>query len=194
MSQLELVKQLRDSTGASMMACKKALEENGDDYQKALDHLRKKGAAKAMERGEKVTGEGVVMSYLHSNGRLGAMIQLGCETDFVARNETFIALAKDLAMQVAANNPLVLSPEDIDSNLIDKEKEIWTAQLKEEGKNDTMIEQILENKAKKFREENSLIKQTFLKNLDITVEQLMLDSVNKMGENVRIVKFARFSF
>jgi len=191
---LELVKQLREVTGASMMACKKVLEDNGGDYNKALDELRKKGAAKAMERSERQTGEGTIATYVHTNGKLAAMVMLGCETDFVARNENFVSLARDLAMQVAANNPMAVSPEEIDMSVVDKEKEIWRAQLEAEGKSGEMVEKIIEGKVNKFKSENCLLKQAFIKNPDMTVEQVVLESVNKLGENIKVVKFSRFSF
>lgn len=190
---LDQIKQLREATGASMMACKKALEENGGDYQKAADTLRKKGEAKAAERSERSTGQGAVVSYIHGNGRVGVLLHLGCETDFVARNDDFVNLAKDIAMHVAAMNPLTISPDEISHELVEKEKEIWRAQLANEGKKAQMVDKILEGKEKKFREEAALLKQAFVKNPDVTVEQLITGAVTKMGENIKIVRFSRFS-
>ncbi len=190
---LEQIKELREITGVSMMACKKALEEASGNMEKAIDELRKKGQVKAMERGERSTTQGLVTSYIHGNGKLGALVQLGCETDFVAKNEDFINLAKDIAMHVAAANPLQLSADEISHELIEKEREIWIEQLKNEGKNDKIIESILAGKEKKFREENALLKQAFVKNPDVTVEQLLTDAITKMGENIKVVRFTRFS-
>ncbi|MCC7432602.1 translation elongation factor Ts [Candidatus Peregrinibacteria bacterium] len=186
------IKKLREATGASMMACKKALEESNGDYEKAFDELRKKGVAKAGEKSTRTTGEGVIYSYIHTNKKVGAMIQLACETDFVARNEKFVELAADLAMHIVAANPMTVSPEEISDEFIAKEKEIWKAQLENEGKPADKIEMILENKAKKAREEFSLMKQQFVKDPEKTVEQLILESINKMGENIKIVRFVRY--
>jgi len=190
---LEQIKELREATGISTMSCKKALEETKGDYQKALDLLRKKGEVKAGERGQRSTGQGVVASYIHNNSKLGALVHLGCETDFVARTEEFVTLAKDIAMHVAALNPLVISPEEVSHELVEKEREIWREQLKNEGKKDQMIDNILVGKEKKFREETSLLKQQFVKNPDITIERLLTESITKMGENVKVIRFARFS-
>jgi elongation factor Ts len=190
---LEQVKELREVTGASMMACKKALDENDGNMEKALDALRKRGEAKAGERSARTTGQGIVCSYIHGNNRLGVLLQLACETDFVARTDQFQTLARDLAMQVAATNPLTLTPEEVSPELVEKEREIWKEQLKHEGKKEQMFEKILEGKEKKFREEISLMKQAFIKNPDVTIEQILKESITKMGENIRVVRFARFS-
>jgi len=190
---LDQIKELREATGASMMACKKALEESNGDTTKAIETLRKKGEMKAAERSERSTGQGVVASYIHGNGKLGVLVQLACETDFVARNEDFINLAKDLAMHVAATNPLTLSPEDVSHELVEKEREIWRSQLINEGKKEQMLDKIMEGKEKKFREETSLLKQAFVKDPEKTVEQILVTAVNKMGENIKVVRFSRFS-
>lgn len=190
---LEQIKELREITGISMMSCKKALEETDGDFEKAAEILRKKGEAKAVERSERTTGQGVVSCYIHSNNKLGAMVQLGCETDFVAKTEAFQALAKDIAMHVAATNPLTISPDEISHELVEKEREIWKQQLAHEGKKEAMFDNILAGKEKKFREEGSLLKQQFVKNPEITVEQMMNDAIAKMGENIKIVRFSRFS-
>lgn len=190
---LDQIKELREATGVSMMACKKALEETNGVYDKALDYLRKKGEAKAAERFERSTGQGVVSSYVHSNGKIGVLVKLGCETDFVARNEDFQGLARDLAMHVAAMNPLVIAPEEVSENLIEKEREIWREQLLNEGKKENMLDNILAGKEKKFREETSLLKQSFVKDPEKTVEQLLVEAVNKLGENIKIENFCRYS-
>lgn len=190
---LDQIKELREMTGVSMMGCKKALEETDGDIQKAVDYLRKKGEAKAAERSDRSTSQGVVSSYIHGNARLGVLLQLGCETDFVAKTDDFKALAYDIAMHVAAMNPLNLSPDDVSHELLEKEREIWKAQLKEEGKNDKMIDNILVGKEKKFREENALLKQAFVKNPEMTIEQVLVDAQTRMGENIKIVRYSRFS-
>lgn len=161
--------------------------------QKALDLLRKRGEAKAGERSTRTTGQGVVCSYIHNNNRLGVLLQLGCETDFVARNEVFQALARDIAMQVAATNPITVLPEEVPHELVEKEREIWKEQLKREGKKEQMFEKILEGKEKKYREELSLMKQQFVKNPEVSVEQVLKDAITKMGENIKVVRFSRFS-
>lgn len=190
---LDQIKELREATGVSMMSCKKALEESAGDMQKAIDILRKKGEAKAVERSDKSTGQGTVMSYIHGNNRLGVLVQLGCETDFVAKNDDFQLLAKDIAMHIAASNPLTLSPDEVSNEMVEKEREIWKQQLVNEGKKEAMFDNILAGKEKKFREESALLKQPFIKNPEITVEQLLSQAVVKMGENIKIVKFARFA-
>ena len=189
---LDDVKNLREQTGASMMACKRALEETNGDLQKAIDILRKKGEAKAAEKSERTTGQGAVVCYIHTNKKVGAILQLACETDFVAKNEKFLELANDLAMQVVASNPKSISPDDVDAAFIAKEREIWKAQLENEGKPADKIAMILDNKEKKTREEYSLLKQAFIKDPDKTVESLVLEGINKLGENIKVVRFIRY--
>ncbi len=189
---LDDVKKLREMTGASMMACKKALEDMAGDLEKAVDLLRKKGEAKAAEKAERATGQGIVFSYIHTNKKVGAMIQLACETDFVAKNEKFIELANDLAMQVVASSPRALNPEDIDQAFIEKEREIWAEQLKNEGKPVDKIEMILTNKEKSAREEYSLMKQPFIKDPEKKIENLLTEYISMLGENIKIVRFVRY--
>lgn len=191
---LDQIKSLREKTGVSMQSCKKALEEANGDESKAVDILRKKGEAKALERTERITGEGVISSYIHSNGKIGVLLQLGCETDFVAKNEDFTSLAHDLALHVAASNPLYISSADVSHELVEKEKEIWRAQLAKEGKPLAMHEKIMIGKEKKFREEVSLLSQPFVKNPEVMVENLISDAILKLGENIRVVRFVRYSF
>lgn len=190
---LEQIKSLRERTGVSMQACKKALEEANADQEKAVDILRKKGEAKAVERGERTTGQGIIVSYIHTNYKIGVLLQLGCETDFVARSPDFQALGRDLAMHVAAMNPLYGAPADVPAELVEKEREIWRAQLAKEGKSEKMFPKILEGKEKKFREEVSLLTQAFVKNPDVTVEKLVVDAVLKLGENIKVIRFVRYS-
>jgi elongation factor Ts len=189
---IEEVKELREATGASMMACKKALEDNGGDYQKAVDTLRKKGEAKAAEKAARTTSQGIVYSYIHTNRKVGALVQLACETDFVAKNETFIELAGDLAMQVVATNPRAIAPEDVDNDFIAKEKEIWRDQLLNEGKPADKIEMIMVNKEQKTREEFSLLKQSYIKDPSKTIDDLLKEYITKLGENIKVIRFARF--
>ncbi len=190
---LDQIKELREATGVSMTTCKKALEEAGGDMTKAIEVLRKKGEAKAMERGERSTGEGAIASYIHQNSKIGVLVQLGCETDFVAKSEDFQQMARDIALHIAAMNPLTISPDEISHELVEKEREIWREQLKQEGKKDQMIDNILVGKEKKFREEASLLKQPYVKNPEVTIEQIISDSVIKLGENIKVVRFCRFS-
>lgn len=190
---LEQIKSLREKTGVSMQACKKALEEAGGDEGKAVDILRKKGEAKAVERGERSTGEGIVVSYIHGNNKIGVLVQLGCETDFVARSPDFLGLGRDIAMHVAAMNPLVMAPEEVAPELVEKEREIWKAQLAKEGKPEAMFDKILVGKEKKFREEIALLKQPFVKDPEINIEKLVSDAVLKLGENIKVVRFTRYA-
>lgn len=190
---IDQIKQLREQTGVSMMECKKALEEAGGDAEKAVDQLRKKGMAKAQKRAERTTGEGVIASYIHSNNKIGVLVHLGCETDFVAKNDDFKEIARNIAMHVAASAPLYVSPEEVPNELIDKEREIWKEQLKSEGKPEKILDQILEGKESKFRDEVSLLRQPYVKNPEITVEQMIQDAITKLGENIKLVKFVRYS-
>lgn len=188
---LEQIKKIREKTGAGVVEVKKALEEASGDETTAIEILRKRGQEKANKKSERTTREGLVATYAHSNGRLGAMVKLYCETDFVARNEEFKELAKDIAMHVAAMNPKYIRPEDMPQELVEKEKEIWIAQLKNEGKKDDIIPKILEGKEKKFREEISLLTQPFVKNPEQTVESLIKEKIGKIGENIQVGKFSR---
>ncbi|PJC37389.1 elongation factor Ts [Candidatus Peregrinibacteria bacterium CG_4_9_14_0_2_um_filter_53_11] len=191
---LDQIKALRDKTGVSISACKKALVEAEGNEQTAIELLRKKGEAKAVERGDRATGEGVVASYIHGNGKIGVLLQLGCETDFVARNEDFVQLARDIAMHVAASDPLYIDPSEVSTNLLDEEREIWKAQLMEEGKPADMLDKILMGKETKFRDEVSLLRQPYVKNPEQTIEKLLSEAVLRLGENIKIVAFTRYSF
>jgi len=196
MSQItaQQIKELREKTGVSLSACKKALEEAHGDQAKAIEVLRKKGEAKAVERGDRTTGEGIVASYVHSNNKVGVLVQLGCETDFVAKSPDFVELGKDIAMHIAAMNPTCISPEEVSEEAVESEKNIWREQLKQEGKPEAMLEKIMEGKEKKFREECALLKQPFVKDSEKTVEKLLSDAVLKLGENVKVLAFTRYTF
>jgi elongation factor Ts len=188
---LEKIKKLREKTGAGIVDVKKALEEAAGDEAKALEILRKKGLEKANKKSERTTQEGVVGMYVHSNNKLGAIVKLYCETDFVARNEEFKELARDIAMHIAAANPKYVRPEDVPGELIEKEKEIWMEQLKNEGKAESFFPQILAGKEKKLREDLALLTQPFVKNPEQTIEALVKEKIGKTGENIQIGEFAR---
>jgi elongation factor Ts len=191
MSTLEQIKKIREKTGAGVVEVKKALDEAAGDETKAVEILRRKGQEKADKKSERTTQEGVVAAYVHSNNRLSAIVKLYCETDFVARNEEFKELAKDIAMHIAAMNPKYLHPEDMPQEIVEKEKEIWKEQLKSEGKKEEIIPKILEGKEKKFREEVSLLTQPFVKNPEQTIEALVKEKIGKIGENIQIGDFFR---
>lgn len=189
---LEKIKTIREKTGAGIVDVKKALEESNGNEEKAIEILRKKGIAKAVKKSERSAKEGIVFAYIHSNDKVGAMIKLYCETDFVARNSDFRELAKDVAMHVAAMNPKFLKSEDVSSDIIEKEKEIWTEQLKKEGKPEAMLEKIMSGKEKKLRDELALLSQPFVKNPDITVGDLLAEKIGVIGENIQIGEFVRY--
>lgn len=191
---LELIKELRELTGVSTMTCKKALEEAEGSVEKAVELLRKRGEAKAIERSDRSASQGIVSTYIHSNLRLGVMIQINCETDFVARNEDFLGFARDVAMHIAAMNPLYVKPEEVPFELLEKEREIWKAQLAAENKPEAVMNKIMEGKEKKFREEAALLTQPFVKNPDMTVNQVLAEIGLKMGENIQIARFVRYAF
>jgi len=192
MISMELIKSLRERTGAGIVDVKKALEESGGDEDAAIRLLRERGAAKAVKKTDREAKEGVIATYLHSNGRVAAMVKLYCETDFVARNDDFQALGRDIAMHVAAMNPSVLRPEDFSSETVASEREIWTEELRKAGKPEEMIGKILEGKERKLREENALLTQPFVKDPDRTVKVLLSDAVQKIGENILIGGFVRY--
>lgn len=186
------IKRLREMTGAGMMDCKSALAENGGDLEKASEALRKKGLAKAAKRMDRDTGVGRVFSYIHGEGKIGVLLQLNCETDFVAKNEEFEQLGKDLCMQVAAVNPLAVRVEDLDPKVIEKETEVFRGQLLEEKKKPDQIEKILPGKIKKFQSEVCLLEQAFIKDPKQTVADLVKSFIGKFGENITIARFTRY--
>ncbi len=186
------VKALRDRTGAGMMECKKALEETNGDLEAAIDFLRAKGAAKAAKRAEKAAHQGTIGSYIHFGGKVGVMVEVNCETDFVAKTEDFQALAKDLAMHIAASSPVAVSPEDFSDELVQRERQIYLEQVRSEGKPEAIAAKIVEGKLRKFFEENSLLRQPFVKDPEKTVEQLVTEVSAKTGEKIRVARFSRF--
>ncbi|MFA4926731.1 MAG: translation elongation factor Ts [Candidatus Aminicenantales bacterium] len=186
------VKELRDRTGIGMMECKEALQECGGDIEKAIEILRKKGHARAQEKADRQAADGAVGSYIHANDRLGVLIEVNCETDFVARNDEFKELVKNLAMQVAASNPNYISSEDVPAEIIEREKEIIKAQIQDAKKPPQIIEQIIEGKLKKFFEEVCLLDQPYIRDDKIKVRDLVNSHIAKFGENIKIRRFARF--
>jgi len=191
-SMLEEIKKIREQTGAGMVDIKKALEEADGNSEKALEILRKKGQSKAEKKSDRSAGEGLIVSYIHSNNKIGSMVKLFCETDFVARNDEFKELANDIAMHISAMNPQYLNPEDVADDLVIKEKEIWQEQLKKENKPEDIMIKIMEGKEKKFREEISLMTQPFVKNPDLTIGELVKEKIGKIGENIKIGEFIRY--
>jgi elongation factor Ts len=186
------VKTLRDATGAGMMDCKKALQETGGDLEKAVDFLRARGAAKAAKRAEKSANEGVVGSYIHHDGRTAVIVEVNCETDFVANTDDFRSLAKDLAMHIASTAPLAVSSDEIPQEVIDRERAVYLEQVKEEGKPDNIAEKIVEGKLKKFFKESVLLEQSFVKDPDKSITDLITEVSGRTGEKISVARFARF--
>lgn len=187
-----LVKELRDKTGVGIMDCKKALQECGGDIPKAVDYLRKKGIATAKKRGGRMTSDGQVQSYIHGAGKIGVLVEVNCETDFSAKTEDFAEFVKNVAMQIAATNPVSIDRDNVPEGLLEKEREIYAVQAKESGKPEKVIEKIVDGKMKKFYSEACLLEQPYVKNPDITVQDLLNEVMAKTGENVVIRRFARF--
>jgi len=188
----ELIKELRERTGVGIMDCKKALIECDGDIEKAIEYLRKKGIATAQKRGAREAKEGQIHAYIHPGGKIGVLVEVNCETDFTARTEDFKNFVKDIAMQIAAQNPIAIRREDIPSEVIEKEKEIYASQAREEGKPENVIEKIVEGRLKKFFTEACLLEQPFIKNTDITVQDLLNELIAKTGENIIIRRFVRY--
>lgn len=189
---VKLIQELRERTGLGMMDCKKALVETDGDIEKAVEILRKKGAAVAAKRSGKETAQGIVYAYIHPGDQVGVLVELNTETDFVAQNEQVKQLARDLGMHIAAMKPLYLSPEGVDPKFLEHEKEIIKAQLADSGKPEKIIDQILEGKLQKLYSDVCLLNQTFVKNDQQTVEQVLQELMAKMGENIKIKQFSRF--
>jgi elongation factor Ts len=189
---MEMVKKLREQTGISILECKKAVEECGGDLVKAAEILRKKGFEKAKAKSTRVTNQGAVGSYIHMKGKIGVLVEVGCETDFVAKNEDFLQLIKDIAMQIAAMNPRYISEKDVPAADLEKEKEILGAQLKTSGKPAAIIEKIVEGKLSKFYAETCLLHQTFFKDDSLTMEKLIAEKIHKTGENIIVKRFVRY--
>ena len=187
-----MVKELREKTGAGMMDCKEALKENDGDIEKATDFLRKKGLATAAKRAGRAMSEGVVQSYIHMGGKLGVIVEVNCETDFVAKNEDFQEFAKNIAMHIAAMNPVGIGEDDVPEDVVNRERDIYRAQAQELGKPDNMIEKIVDGKMKKFFKENCLLDQAYVRDPNITITDLLNELIAKIGENIVIKRFARY--
>lgn len=187
-----MVKDLREKTGAGMMDCKEALAASDGDFEKAIDYLRKKGMSAATKRSSKAAKDGTIATYIHMGGKIGVMVELNCETDFVAKTDNFQAMAKDLAMQVAATNPIYVSPQEISEDALEREKDIYRSQLLAEKKPEKIWDKIIEGKLNKFYEEVCLVNQKFIKDDSITIATLINNMIAKTGENIIIRRFARF--
>jgi elongation factor Ts len=188
----KMVKELRDKTGAGMMDCKEALTECDGDIEKAVDFLRKKGMATALKRAGRGTSEGTIQSYIHMGGKIGVIVEVNCESDFVAKNEDFVEFTKNIAMHIAATNPAGISPEDVPREVIDRERAVYRDQALEMGKPENMVDKIVDGKLNKFYKEACLMNQAYVRNPDITVSDLLNEVIAKIGENIKIARFARF--
>ncbi len=186
------VMELREKTGAGIMDAKKALQETDGDMEKAIDHLRAKGAAKAAKRSDKTANEGIIGSYVHFDDKTAAIVEVNCETDFVAATDDFKGLAKDLALHIASTDPLGISKDEIPEDEIEREKQVYLEQAKEEGKPEHIAEKIVEGRLQKFFKENTLLAQPFVKDPDKTIEQLITEVSAKTGEKIEVARFARF--
>ena len=187
-----IVKDLRSRTGAGIMDCKEALLDSDGNVEKAVDFLRKKGIAKAEKKAGREADQGAVLSYIHPGNRIGVLVEVKCETDFVAKTDGFQTFVKDVAMQIAATNPLSVTRDGIDSVVVDKEKEIFTEQAKLSGKPDNVLEKIIEGRIEKFYQENCLLEQSFIKDSDKSVQDILMETIATLGENISIARFSRF--
>ena len=188
----KMVKELREATNAGMMDCKKALAECGGDMDKAADYLRKKGIASAAKKEGRATSQGIIGSYIHMGGKVGVLVEVACETDFVARTDDFQEMVRNLAMHIAAANPLAVTREEVDASLVEKEKEIYRAQMREQGKPDNIVDKIVEGKVDKYYSDVVLLEQKYVKDPDMTVEEYLKSVIGKLGENMQIRRFARY--
>jgi elongation factor Ts len=187
-----LVKELRGKTGAGILDCQKALQDTGNDVEKAIDLLRQKGLAAAQKKAGRETKEGIISSYIHSGAKIGVLLEVNCETDFVARNEEFQAFVKEVALQIAASHPLFIKREDIPQDLIEREKNIYLAQMKESGKPEAAWEKIIKGKLEKYYQEQCLLEQAFIKDPGISIQDLLSQKIAKLGENLTISRFTRY--
>ena len=187
-----IVKDLRSRTGAGIMDCKEALLDSDGNVEKAVDFLRKKGITKAEKKAGREADQGVVLSYIHPGNRIGVLVEVNCETDFVAKTDGFQMFVKNVAMQIAATNPLSVTRDGIDSVVVDKEKEIFTEQAKLSGKPDNVLEKIIEGRIEKFYQEICLLEQSFIKDSDKSVKDILMETIATLGENISIARFSRF--
>ncbi len=188
----QMVKELRDSTGAGMMDCKKALVETGGNMEEAVKYLREKGIAKAAKKASRETKEGIITSYIHAGSKIGVLLEINCETDFVARTDDFQQLGKDICMQIAATDPKYISRDEVPEEVIKQEQEIYVKQAKDSGKPDNIAEKIAEGKLNKFFSEICLMEQPFIKEADSTIEDIVKSAIAKIGENITIRRFTRY--
>ncbi|WP_181550576.1 translation elongation factor Ts [Desulfosalsimonas propionicica] len=188
----DMVKQLRDRSGAGIMDCKEALSECDGDMEKAADYLRKKGLATAKKRSGKVAGDGVIQSYIHMGGKIGVLVEVNCETDFVAKTDEFKEFAKNIAMHIAASSPLGVVPEDIPADVAEREREIYRQQVLEMGKPENVAEKIVEGKMNKFYKESCLMNQLYIRDTNLTISDVLNEMIAKTGEKITINRFARF--
>lgn len=188
----KLVKELREATNCGMMDCKKALAECDGDMEKAVEYLRKKGIASAAKKEGRATSQGIVGSYIHMGGKVGVLVEVACETDFVARTDTFQEFVHNVAMHIAAARPLAVTRDEVDGSLVEKEKEIYAAQMREQGKPEAMIEKIVVGKVDKYYSDVVLLEQKYVKDPDMTVEDYLKSVIGALGENMQIKRFARF--
>jgi elongation factor Ts len=186
------VKELRERTGAGMMDCKKALEESGGDVEKAIEYLRVKGLSKAAKKADREANEGLVVSYIHPGNRIGVLLEVNCETDFVARTDEFQALVRNLAMHIAAASPVAVTREEIPADLLDKEREVYKAQALEEGKPAAVVDKIIQGRVEKFYAEAALMDQVYVRDNEKKVKDLVNEAISKLGENIKVARFARF--
>lgn len=187
-----LVSELRARTSVGMMDCKKALVECGGELEKAVDFLREKGLAKAAKKADRNASQGMIFSYIHNNAKLGVLLELNCETDFVARTEEFQHLGHEIAMHIAASNPTYIKPEEVPAEVVAHEIEVIKAQALEEGKPEKMLDKIAEGRINKYYEENCLLEQRYIRDADVKIKDLIIENVAKIGENIQVRRFARF--
>lgn len=192
MISMEMVKELRERTGAGVLDCKKALAEKDGDMEKAIEFLREKGLAAAAKKAGRISAEGIVEAYIHGEGRIGVLLELNCETDFVAKTPAFKELARNLAMQVAASRPEFVQREDVPEEALAKEREILRAQALNEGKPEKVVEKMVEGRIEKYYKEVCLLEQPYIKNPDIAVKDLIVEQISKIGENIKVRRFARY--
>ena len=192
---MEMIKELREATGVGILDCKEALKISDGDFDKAVEYLREKGIAAAAKRAGRTASDGVIAAYVHHGSRIAAMVELNCETDFVARNEEFRQFADNLAMHIAASAPIAVSPDDIDPAVLETEKDIYRNQALNEGKKPEFVDKIIEGRVKKFCAENCLLSQVYIRDESrkVTIEELLKELIGKIGENINVKRFARFS-
>ena len=188
----DAVKELREKTGVGIMDCKRALADSGGDIEKAIDLLRQKGLSSAAKKASRETKEGVISSYIHGAGKIGVLVEVNCETDFVARNSEFQELVKDIAMQIAASNPLWVRREDVPADVLEKERSIYKIQAMESGKPEHVLDKIVEGKVEKFYVDTCLLEQSFIKNPSVTINEMIQQKIAKIGENISVKRFTRY--